>query len=143
MAFIYFCSLIIPFSFRLLIILAFTSPKLGLKVDPVRTSYNSIYFSDNKDWNEDPYFNGEGPKRKGCIHCGECMVGCRHDAKNTLDKNYLYLAEKYVDENGRRLLVLADIHTMDPPETLRFAVSSTDKRLLHHLNEFILEQQTE
>ena len=53
-----------------------------------------------------------------------------------------YLAEKYVDENGRRLLVLADIHTMDPPETLRFAVRATDKRLLHHLNEFILEQQT-
>jgi hypothetical protein len=52
------------------------------------------------------------------------------------------LAEKYVDENGRRLLVLADIHTMDPPETLRFAVSETDKSILHHLNEFILEQQT-
>ena len=53
-----------------------------------------IYFSDQKGWVDDPYFNGDGPKRKGCIHCGECMVGCRHDAKNTLDKNYLYLAEK-------------------------------------------------
>jgi cholesterol oxidase len=42
----------------------------------------------------DPYFNGEGPSRKGCIFCGACMVGCRHNAKNTLDKNYLYLAEK-------------------------------------------------
>ena len=53
-----------------------------------------------------------------------------------------YLAEKYVDENGRQLLVLADIHTMDPPEALSFAVRATDKRLLHHLNEFILERQT-
>lgn len=43
---------------------------------------------------EDPYFNGEGPARKSCIACGGCMVGCRHDAKNTLDKNYLYLAER-------------------------------------------------
>lgn len=42
----------------------------------------------------DPYFNGEGPERAGCIHCGGCMVGCRHNAKNTLDKNYLYLAER-------------------------------------------------
>lgn len=42
----------------------------------------------------DPYFNGEGPSRKSCVGCGACMVGCRHDAKNTLDKNYLYLAEK-------------------------------------------------
>lgn len=42
----------------------------------------------------DPYFGGEGPPRKSCIGCGACMVGCRHDAKNTLDKNYLYLAEK-------------------------------------------------
>lgn len=42
----------------------------------------------------DPYFGGEGPERSTCIHCGGCMVGCRHGAKNTLDQNYLYLAEK-------------------------------------------------
>lgn len=43
---------------------------------------------------EDPYFGGEGPPRRGCILCCGCMTGCRYDAKNTLDKNYLYLAEK-------------------------------------------------
>jgi len=43
----------------------------------------------------DPYFGGEGPTRAGCNHCGGCMVGCRHNAKNTLPKNYLYFAEKY------------------------------------------------
>ncbi len=43
----------------------------------------------------DPYFGGEGPPRAGCIHCGGCMVGCRHNAKNTLVKNYLYFAEKW------------------------------------------------
>lgn len=43
----------------------------------------------------DPFFGGEGPARRGCIHCGGCMVGCRHNAKNTLVKNYLYFAEKW------------------------------------------------
>ena len=42
----------------------------------------------------DPYFGGRGPARRGCIHCGGCMVGCRHNAKNTLPKNYLFLAER-------------------------------------------------
>ncbi len=42
----------------------------------------------------DPYFNGEGPARTTCNACGGCMMGCRHGAKNTLDQNYLYLAEK-------------------------------------------------
>jgi cholesterol oxidase len=28
-----------------------------------------------------------------CVHCGGCMIGCRYGAKNTLDRNYLRLAE--------------------------------------------------
>src|SRR5271166_2614336 len=42
----------------------------------------------------DPFFGGEGPDRTTCTGCGGCMMGCRHGAKNTLDLNYLYLAEK-------------------------------------------------
>jgi cholesterol oxidase len=42
----------------------------------------------------DPYFGGEGPERSGCQRCGSCMVGCRHGAKNTLVKNYLWFAER-------------------------------------------------
>ena len=42
----------------------------------------------------DPFFGGEGPDRTGCRQCGRCMVGCPHGSKNTLVKNYLYLAEK-------------------------------------------------
>ncbi len=42
----------------------------------------------------DPYFGGAGPRRNPCRNCGECMTGCRHNAKNTLVKNYLYLAEQ-------------------------------------------------
>ena len=56
-----------------------------------------IYFAEEgKEGQEvrDPYFDGKGPRRAGCINCGECMTGCRHGAKNTLVKNYLYLAEQ-------------------------------------------------
>ena len=42
----------------------------------------------------DPYFGGAGPTRNACLECGECMTGCRHNAKNTLTKNYLHLAER-------------------------------------------------
>ncbi|MGW6745142.1 GMC oxidoreductase [Streptomyces sp. NPDC055025] len=42
----------------------------------------------------DPYFGGAGPSRTACTECGACMTGCRHGAKNTLDENYLYLAER-------------------------------------------------
>ncbi len=42
---------------------------------------------------DDPYFGGAGPRRTGCIECGNCMIGCRFNAKNRLDLNYLHLAE--------------------------------------------------
>lgn len=41
----------------------------------------------------DPYFKGLGPDRQGCTECAACMTGCRYNAKNTLDKNYLWFAE--------------------------------------------------
>jgi cholesterol oxidase len=53
-----------------------------------------VFFGDPGKTVPDPYFGGEGPERAGCIRCGGCMVGCRYNAKNTLDRNYLYLAEK-------------------------------------------------
>ncbi|MEU9120322.1 GMC family oxidoreductase [Streptomyces sp. NPDC048506] len=42
----------------------------------------------------DPYFGGAGPARTACTECGACMTGCRHGAKNTLNENYLHLAER-------------------------------------------------
>lgn len=53
-----------------------------------------IYFGEAGKTVQDPYFGGEGPERTGCVRCGGCMVGCRYGAKNTLDHNYLYFAEK-------------------------------------------------
>jgi cholesterol oxidase len=53
-----------------------------------------VFFGDPGVEVPDPFFGGAGPPRTGCIQCGECMTGCRHGAKNTLLKNYLYLAER-------------------------------------------------
>jgi cholesterol oxidase len=52
-----------------------------------------VFFGEPDKTVPDPYFNGDGPKRTGCTFCGACIVGCRVGGKNTLDKNYLYLAE--------------------------------------------------
>jgi cholesterol oxidase len=54
----------------------------------------SVFFGEPGETVPDPFFGGEGPERTGCIHCGGCMVGCRYGAKNTLDRNYLWLAER-------------------------------------------------
>ncbi len=54
----------------------------------------AVFFGEAGKEVPDPYFGGEGPERTGCNFCGGCMVGCRYNAKNTLDKNYLYFAEK-------------------------------------------------
>jgi cholesterol oxidase len=71
----------------------------------------------------DPYFGGEGPARKGCTHCGGCMVGCRYNAKNTMVKNYLYLAEKW----GAQVRPEAEVRDIQPlrgdqPDRARYEV---------------------
>ena len=53
-----------------------------------------VFFGEPGETVADPYFGGEGPERAGCIACGRCMVGCPHNAKNSLPKNYLWLAER-------------------------------------------------
>ena len=67
------------------------------KEDTFRPANVGVYFAPaGQEGREvaDPYFGGDGPARRGCIYCGGCMVGCRHGAKNTLVKNYLWFAEK-------------------------------------------------
>lgn len=55
----------------------------------------AVYFGEENVTKPDPYFDGKGPERKGCNHCGACMTGCRNNSKNTLDKNYLHLAQNH------------------------------------------------
>ena len=69
---------------------------------------------------EDPYFGGAGPKRNACLDCGECMTGCRHNAKNTLVKNYLYLAE----QNGAVVHPLTTVTRVRPLEGGGFQVDT-------------------
>ncbi|MEU9377477.1 GMC family oxidoreductase [Streptomyces sp. NPDC048255] len=81
--------------------------KMGV-ADSFHMAPVGVFFGDGKDGQEgagpakvrpgeevpDPYFGGAGPSRKACTECGECMTGCRHGAKNTLNENYLHLAER-------------------------------------------------
>ncbi len=69
---------------------------------------------------EDPYFGGVGPRRTGCVEHGECMTGCRHNAKNTLVKNYLFLAER----GGAKIFPLTTVMTVRPLRDGRYAVDT-------------------
>ena len=69
-----------------------------------------VYFGKPDTTVPDPYFGGKGPDRTGCNFCGGCMVGCRYGAKNTLDKNYLYLAEK----NGTQIFAETEVVKVVP-----------------------------
>jgi cholesterol oxidase len=66
-----------------------------------------IYFGVAGRAAPDPYFGGAGPERQGCRLCGACMTGCRYGAKNSLDRNYLYLARQ------RGLILHADTEVVD------------------------------
>jgi cholesterol oxidase len=70
----------------------------------------AVFFGEEGKQVKDPYFGGKGPDRSGCVFCGGCMTGCRHNAKNTLDKNYLYLAQK----NGTEILAENEVFDVVP-----------------------------
>lgn len=70
-----------------------TAADLGV-ADTFRKTPTGVFFGMPGRRVPDPYFGGAGPDRTGCTQCGNCMVGCRVGAKNTLVKNYLALAEK-------------------------------------------------
>lgn len=59
-----------------------------------RLAPTGVFYGEPGKTVPDPFFGGEGPDRTGCTFCGNCMVGCRVGAKNTLMKNYLALAER-------------------------------------------------
>lgn len=73
---------------------------------------NGIYFGTPEKKVPDPYFDGRGPDRSGCYLCGQCMTGCPHGSKNSLDKNYLYLAQK----NGVEIITCRKAENIVPLE---------------------------
>jgi cholesterol oxidase len=86
--------------------------KLGLenKFDATNVA---VYFGEENVTKDDPYFDGMGPERTGCNYCGACMTGCRNNSKNTLDKNYLYLAQKY----GAEIVAENEVYDVTPLTT--------------------------
>lgn len=79
-------------------------------VHTFRATEVGAYFGEAGVTVADPYFNGLGPARAGCNHCGGCMVGCRYNAKNTLPKNYLYFAER----NGAQIKAEVEVTDVRP-----------------------------
>jgi cholesterol oxidase len=77
-----------------------------------------VYFGSPGVEADDPYFGGVGPRRTGCISCGNCNIGCGHNAKNKLTTNYLYLAEKL----GAEVHELHEVYDLAPLEGGGFQV---------------------
>ncbi|MET9213552.1 MULTISPECIES: GMC family oxidoreductase [unclassified Nocardia] len=69
-----------------------------------------VFFGEPGKTVPDPYFGGAGPERTGCVECGDCMVGCKFGAKNTLVKNYLYLAE----QAGAQIIPMTTVTAIRP-----------------------------
>ncbi len=86
--------------------------KLG-KEDHFEATNVAVYFGEPGVSVADPYFDGAGPERSGCNFCGGCMLGCRYNAKNTLDKNYLYLAQKA----GALIQAEAEVYDVVPTDS--------------------------
>lgn len=86
-----------------------------------------VFFGEPGEKVADPYFGGAGPERNGCLNCGECMTGCRHNAKNTLVKNYLYLAEK----GGAKIHPMTTVVSVSPRAAGGYEIETrrTNKRL--------------
>jgi cholesterol oxidase len=82
------------------------------RADKFERPHVAVYFGKEGETVKDPYFNGKGPDRTGCNFCGGCMTGCRHNAKNTLDKNYLWLARQH----GAEILAEYEVTNVIPEE---------------------------
>ena len=84
-----------------------------------------VYFGTPGVEADDPYFGGVGPRRTGCISCGNCKIGCGHNAKNKLTTNYLYLAEKL----GAEIHELHEVYELVPLDGRRVRGACASPRL--------------
>lgn len=96
----------------------------------------AVFFGEPNKKVPDPFFEGEGPDRVGCNFCGACMTGCRVGAKNTLDKNYLYLAEKH----GAEVLPETEVTHVAPRDEGGYRVETKASFGKHHSQEFTADR---
>jgi cholesterol oxidase len=90
------------------------------RADDFHATDVAVYFGKPGQRAADPYFDGKGPERVGCTFCGACMTGCRVGAKNTLDRNYLYLAERL----GAQVLAETEVTAVRPRPGGGYAVEA-------------------
>ena len=97
-----------------------------------------VHFGEPGEQVQDPYFGGVGPVRTGCTECGACMTGCRVGAKNTLVKNYLYLAE----QNGAQVFPMTTVSRLGQAAdgTWRLATHRTGSKLRRDFRIFRADQ---
>jgi len=113
--------------------------RMGVE-DTYRPTDIGVYLGSPGQTDPDPYFGGVGPDRTGCIRCGGCMVGCRHGAKNTLDRNYLYLAER----GGAEVLPERQVTNVVPLDGGGYTVTSErpgarrGRKVRHHTTEQVI-----
>jgi cholesterol oxidase len=89
--------------------------------DTFRMTPVGVYFGEGPGvTTPDPFFGGVGPARTGCRECGSCMTGCRHNAKNTMPKNYLGLAEAA----GAKVHPMTTVTTIRPRPQGGYAVDT-------------------
>jgi len=101
------------------------------KSDRFHPTRVGVYFGEPEVTVPDPYFGGDGPERTGCSFCGGCMLGCRYNSKNTLDKNYLHLAQRHgaVIKAESRVYDVAPIGSPDGADGYRVKWRSSTKLL--------------
>ena len=98
---------------------------------PLAVSFSPHYDPNLPDARDDrhsvPFVNAQGMPQGTCVHCGNCDIGCQVSAKNTLDLNYLALAERH-GATIRPLHVVDKLEPLRPGWRVHFAVIDSAAR---------------
>lgn len=87
----------------------FHGVELAVNFDPEWSYEQDDCFNDDKS---KTFTNPQGVQQGTCVHCANCDAGCQVKAKNTLDMNYIPLAEQHGAE-VRPLHIVTRIEPVD------------------------------